>query len=915
MRFLSQINIKDDYSKILYLWMISVTTLFFHGKIPFVLQLSVLSSIFNLFLIWRVYNFKLKTLLNSSKEFIKRTFLFLLLVSIYIFVFLIDKNNYEIVIKEAIYGLYVLFLLFEIYLVKHYINYKKLTKSFVLVYLLFLAILMLGLYYSLLIKGIWGGKVFNIEVDYNFLSLTLLLGFLMLFLPIFKNNNKRIFLLLSVFAFLITLQILFSGSRRGIVILLIMNVGILLYQIILRKINVRNKTLRYYYTIILGTLVISILAFQFSGKAIKVKFVDYLFQNESEIVKRRITSIYSRYGTILNDNQNNYSNTYKKLWTLERFPETNFIDDLYAKKIRKELILKYEEKEYGEAWNYICELAYFRSYDQFISSLPAIYKDIVPENLFHSSSFDKIPYFISVPFIEENFLSIHGLENLYLIDYPDKTENSNTFKLINKNEGYGFFIALLPDVINSRYQIPISLKGASKENVKIELLNGDNIVLNDVELKISKKDNGFEEYLIVYNNIEKGSLKLKFSVNLENTDSLTIIDPKIYRSPNLESNGKNNISKIDDFYLNRKQNRNRYHLFHYNSYINSDIVKLSIDEEEQLDFFINNYYNYFKPVFKNYGRFSVKNEKQSNSSSYSFYSPESDIHSRAYCVLTAVPGIIYNVQLSVKSSQRPDVKIKRYPETSGTYLVDSLISKNIVEENGIYFVDFSYKVIKSSSSYAAFIVGVNNAEKGKGFSISDVTVKTKKTKEKVDLSKYNYNRLKPKIISTYKRSILENIVIKNEKINLIKQNLREEEKGFVNSRWLRWKVAYYLFEEASSWQKFFGNGFQYLKIYNNVFSPEEDAYDYPHNPIISSILYSGILGCIVYVIFLIISILKYWRQKEFLSLFAILYIISFAFTFFSGNSHFSVPAFVFLSLLPFIFDFKQEEKKSIPKIK
>ena len=72
-------------------------------------------------------------------------------------------------------------------------------------------------------------------------------------------------------------------------------------------------------------------------------------------------------------------------------------------------------------------------------------------------------------------------------------------------------------------------------------------------------------------------------------------------------------------------------------------------------------------------------------------------------------------------------------------------------------------------------------------------------------------------------------------------------------------------------------------------------------------LYSGLVGGLYYIFFLTISFIKYWRNRKYLIVFALFYVITFAFTFFSGNSHFSVPAFVFLSLLPFVVDFKQEK--------
>jgi len=125
----------------------------------------------------------------------------------------------------------------------------------------------------------------------------------------------------------------------------------------------------------------------------------------------------------------------------------------------------------------------------------------------------------------------------------------------------------------------------------------------------------------------------------------------------------------------------------------------------------------------------------------------------------------------------------------------------------------------------------------------------------------------------------------------------------------RWRFAYLYFKQYSIPEKLFGGGFDYLRAYSIAFFDDPDHIDYPHNTLISSFLYSGILGGIIYLIFLIISFyygFKYWKYHR---MFMIFYIITFFFVFFSSNSHFELPLFTFLSIIPFFTKFIVEKQR------
>lgn len=130
---------------------------------------------------------------------------------------------------------------------------------------------------------------------------------------------------------------------------------------------------------------------------------------------------------------------------------------------------------------------------------------------------------------------------------------------------------------------------------------------------------------------------------------------------------------------------------------------------------------------------------------------------------------------------------------------------------------------------------------------------------------------------------------------------QEKINYFTRSRTDRWRYALELWQTRyNTKQKIFGQGFKYLEWYGEKFFNNPKRYDFPHNPIISSFLYSGIIGGIVYIIFLIMSLWLYWKKRQQLGMFFIMYLCCMFFSMFSGSSHFSFPLFAFLSFLPFV---------------
>lgn len=139
-------------------------------------------------------------------------------------------------------------------------------------------------------------------------------------------------------------------------------------------------------------------------------------------------------------------------------------------------------------------------------------------------------------------------------------------------------------------------------------------------------------------------------------------------------------------------------------------------------------------------------------------------------------------------------------------------------------------------------------------------------------------------------------------------NINVGKKITINNRKERFKYAWDIFlSEFNINNKIFGKGFFYIELFGKKFNRN---YGYPHNPLLSSLLYSGILGASLYLVFLILVFIKYIKKIKHLKIYFIMYLISFFFAQVSGNSHFSIVIFNVLSLIPFI-NFKNKISESI----
>ena len=121
----------------------------------------------------------------------------------------------------------------------------------------------------------------------------------------------------------------------------------------------------------------------------------------------------------------------------------------------------------------------------------------------------------------------------------------------------------------------------------------------------------------------------------------------------------------------------------------------------------------------------------------------------------------------------------------------------------------------------------------------------------------------------------------------------------------KWNYALELYKNKSIVEKLFGSGFDYLSKFGLRFNNDKNILDYPHNPMLSGLLYSGIVGGVLILFFMLVSL--YYGGKYFIKypLFSLMLFTSTLFVFFSGNSLFSVPIFLFLFSISFIIRYQE----------
>ncbi len=120
-----------------------------------------------------------------------------------------------------------------------------------------------------------------------------------------------------------------------------------------------------------------------------------------------------------------------------------------------------------------------------------------------------------------------------------------------------------------------------------------------------------------------------------------------------------------------------------------------------------------------------------------------------------------------------------------------------------------------------------------------------------------------------------------------------------SDRTILWEYAKKLIGEYSLIEFLLGKGFDYLTLYGEYITnnfPVVVIESYPHNPIISAIHYSGLIGAVFVTLIIILPIIKMYEQKRLLQKSGLLslYAVSLLFLIPTLNTIFSIKPFLLL---------------------
>jgi hypothetical protein len=125
----------------------------------------------------------------------------------------------------------------------------------------------------------------------------------------------------------------------------------------------------------------------------------------------------------------------------------------------------------------------------------------------------------------------------------------------------------------------------------------------------------------------------------------------------------------------------------------------------------------------------------------------------------------------------------------------------------------------------------------------------------------------------------------------------EEIVPLTSSRRGLWALGKKTYREYTIFHKIFGRGFTFL----DVFQKETEIHFYPHYLFLSILLFSGIIGLVIYIIVLGCCSLIYLFHFKDLGVLFLLFLLNFTFGFFSFTDFFGATFYTLLIILPLLY--------------
>jgi len=263
------------------------------------------------------------------------------------------------------------------------------------------------------------------------------------------------------------------------------------------------------------------------------------------------------------------------------------------------------------------------------------------------------------------------------------------------------------------------------------------------------------------------------------------------------------------------------------------------------------------------------------------------------------------VRLQIKGNLERN-SISRYDRNNKGRWVKLEVRRRAIAEGltkGVLFISKSnvtdFKTLKGSVIFAYPIIKVIKPGK-------------REVSYNINIHQEDIKRIEKATLFSFWQVPSNNNISDQDSIEIIPEFLRKiVNNSFAGPRLNRWRYALHLYKNEYNFsQKLIGAGFGYTRKFAKMFFEEERDFDYPHNPFLSVLLYSGLLGLIAYLWFIFKVINYYWIYRKEYWPFALCFAAAFFFAFFSANSPFDPAILGVLSILPYIIHYNHLKGES-----
>ncbi len=840
--------------------LVAVLSLVFRAYFPFQTQLAILS----LFVFYVVYinNEGLKI---TIVKLIKHRPIYLLgVVSIITLgAIILTSRKTSLLDKELFRVLSTIAVCIAMLLLSEKRGIKFIVDRFYILFQLYVFALLVSLIWQLHFVFNYSMYEFSKAFDQNMLTMYFLISIvILLFNFATKSESIQRVLLKNLILFLFTLILIYLGSRRGLILLAFT-------QMIFIAIVVKNRTILIYLKrlsifIILFTISLTILFFVFIDNNLRY-FIKYSNPNMSGLtfqLNEAAGDFYSIFG-------------YKDQRDLEFFNPT----PLLGNHLRRKIIEKFNNGEFSDKYIYMNSLALFvDSRDELNQLMPdAIY---APDSIFEKREFTNIPKAYNVDYSFKNLFYPIGIKNSNLVECDTGLFD---FQIIEPNSE-GNLLYLLPISDSSKFTLQFDYMADSGQ-VNFKLLDFQTRLIQNCEIYDEVLEDGWHRQTCLITILSRRSNYCRWEISF-NSD-LLLRNIKWERT-RLSKNWL--FSPLQNFDNNRHYERSIAGVKNKDIEIPAKIDYDRLLSDQNYVLRVNHFQEYKSSKIEESDRTAIYFKSIENGGGIARIVPTIDNQDYAVSFITNIPP--HQLYYSVK----------RYPEFNPNYTKFQYrnFSIDTLSENMFHVYD-TFK-IESSLSLRSLLHICSHKKRDslwvKSFEYS--ILEPNKSFEIRDSQFKGYASI------LYSKKLFQRKLkseAKDSLANIFSTRMEKKNETLSTTRLVRYKLGWEIYKKYDLLHLLFGNAMNYLDTFGKFFyseiEPDRD-YDYPHNPIISTFLYSGLVGGLIYIWFLFQVFRMYYKHRKDLGVLIIVFLISFAFSFFSGNSHFSIPFFAILSFIPFL---------------